>query len=104
MMKEWLTIATENAIIVIDALALVLVAIATVEAFIGGLRIMFGSPRPRAARRLAALRAMAGRGTHLPARRRHHRDVDHDELGGCRPDRRHRGDSHLSQLLPGTGS
>ena len=43
-MKEWLIFATENAIVIIDALALVLVAIATVEAFIGGLRIMLGSP------------------------------------------------------------
>jgi uncharacterized membrane protein len=43
-MKEWLIFATENAIIVIDALALVLVIIATIEAFFGGLRIMFGSP------------------------------------------------------------
>ena len=43
-MKEWLIFATENAIVVIDALALVLVVIATIEAFIGGLRIMLGSP------------------------------------------------------------
>jgi uncharacterized membrane protein len=43
-MKEWLTIATENAIVVIDGLALVLVVIATIEAFIGGLRAMLGSP------------------------------------------------------------
>ena len=43
-MKEWLVYATENAIIMIDALALVIVASVTVEAFIGGLRIMFGSP------------------------------------------------------------
>jgi uncharacterized membrane protein len=43
-MKEWLVYATENAIIMIDALALVIVAIATVEAFIGGLRAMLGSP------------------------------------------------------------
>jgi uncharacterized membrane protein len=43
-MKEWLTFATENAIIVIDGLALVIVVVATIEAFFGGLRIMFGGP------------------------------------------------------------
>ena len=43
-MKEWLIFATENAIVVIDALALVLVVIATIEAFFGGLRAMLGSP------------------------------------------------------------
>ena len=43
-MKEWLIFATENAIVVIDALALVLVVIATIEAFFGGLRVMLGSP------------------------------------------------------------
>jgi uncharacterized membrane protein len=43
-MKEWLVYATENAIVVIDALALVLVAVATLEAFFSGLRIMLGSP------------------------------------------------------------
>ena len=42
-MKEWLVYATENIIVVIDALVLVLVVVATIEAFFGGLRIMFGS-------------------------------------------------------------
>jgi hypothetical protein len=55
-MKEWLIFATENAIIIIDALALVLVAIATVEAFIGGLRTMFGSPSGRLERDLEVTR------------------------------------------------
>ena len=35
-MKEWLTIATENAVVLIDALALVVIAIGTVEAFVFG--------------------------------------------------------------------
>lgn len=35
-MKQWLTIATENAVVLIDALALVVIAIGTVEAFIFG--------------------------------------------------------------------
>ena len=43
-MKAWLIIATENAIVLIDALALVIVIMGTVEAFIAGLRTMFASP------------------------------------------------------------
>lgn len=39
-MKEWLTFATENAIVIIDALAFVLVVIGTIEAFVGGLMTM----------------------------------------------------------------
>ncbi|MBB5050415.1 putative membrane protein [Afipia massiliensis] len=43
-MKQWLIFATENAIVFIDALALVIVVVGTVEAFIGGLRAMLSSP------------------------------------------------------------
>ncbi len=43
-MKQWLIFATENAIVIIDALALVIVVVGTVEAFVGGLRAMLGSP------------------------------------------------------------
>ena len=43
-MKQWLIFATENAIVIIDALALVIVVVGTVEAFFGGLRAMLGSP------------------------------------------------------------
>lgn len=43
-MKEWLVYATESAVIIIDAIALVVVFIGTVEAFFGGLRAMFSSP------------------------------------------------------------
>lgn len=35
-MKQWLTIATENAVVLIDALALVVIAIGTMEAFVVG--------------------------------------------------------------------
>jgi uncharacterized membrane protein len=42
-MKQWLTYATESAIIFIDALALAVIVVGTVEAFIGGLRVMFAS-------------------------------------------------------------
>ena len=43
-MKEWLIFATENAIVLIDILALIIVLIGTVEAFFGGLRAMLSSP------------------------------------------------------------
>lgn len=43
-MKQWLIFATENAIVLIDALALVIIVVGTVEAFFGGLRAMLGSP------------------------------------------------------------
>ncbi len=46
-MKAWLIFATENAIVIIDALALVIIVVGTVEAFFGGLRTMFGSPSGR---------------------------------------------------------
>jgi uncharacterized membrane protein len=42
-MKEWLVIATEYAIVFIDALALLVVVVGTVKACIGGLRLMFSS-------------------------------------------------------------
>jgi uncharacterized membrane protein len=43
-MKQWLIFASENAIVIIDALALVIIVIGTVESFFGGLRAMLGSP------------------------------------------------------------
>ena len=44
LLKQWLIFATENAIVIIDALALVIIVVGTVEAFVGGLRAMLGSP------------------------------------------------------------
>ena len=43
-MKEWLIFATEKAVVLIDALALIIILIGTIEAFIGGVRAMFASP------------------------------------------------------------
>lgn len=43
-MKEWLVFATENAIVIIDALALVIIVVGSIEAFFGGVRAMLGSP------------------------------------------------------------
>jgi len=42
-MKEWLTFVTEYAIVVIDTLALVIIVVGTIEAFIAGLRLMLSS-------------------------------------------------------------
>lgn len=42
-MKQWLTFATENAAITIDALALIVIAVGTIEAFINGIRLMLSS-------------------------------------------------------------
>jgi uncharacterized membrane protein len=42
-LKEWLTVATEYAIVGIDALALVFIVLGTIETFIGGLRLMLSS-------------------------------------------------------------
>src|SRR5688572_3787717 len=44
MMKEWLVIITENAIVLIDILALIIVLVGTIEAFFGGMRAMLSSP------------------------------------------------------------
>ena len=43
-MREWLVFLTENAIVVIDIFALIIVLIGTVEAFFAGLRGMLSSP------------------------------------------------------------
>jgi uncharacterized membrane protein len=42
-MREWLTVATQYSILVIDAMALVLILLGTIEAFFGGIRVMFFS-------------------------------------------------------------
>jgi uncharacterized membrane protein len=51
-MEEWLHLVTKDAVVVIDAMALIIVAIGTVEAFFTGLRIGFpaqaGNPAFRA--------------------------------------------------------
>ena len=43
-MREWLVPITEGAATVIDAMALIVIAIGTVETFVRGLRLMLGSP------------------------------------------------------------
>jgi uncharacterized membrane protein len=43
-MREWLVLVTENATVVIDALALVIIVVGTIEAFAGGLRLLLSAP------------------------------------------------------------
>lgn len=43
-MKEWLTVASEHAIVVINMMALVVIVVGTIEAFFKGLVLMFSSP------------------------------------------------------------
>ena len=42
-MEEWLIIATESAVLVIDAMALVIIVVGTIEAFFTGIRVMMWS-------------------------------------------------------------
>jgi uncharacterized membrane protein len=42
-MREWLTIITEYAIVVIDAMAMLIIVVGTVEAFVDGMRAIFAS-------------------------------------------------------------
>jgi len=42
--REWLVYITENAILVIDALALVIIVFGTIEAFIASARLVFAPP------------------------------------------------------------
>lgn len=43
-MKEWLVVVTEYAVLIIDALALVIIVVGTAQAFVGGVRLMLSSP------------------------------------------------------------
>lgn len=42
-MREWLVALTEQTVLVIDFLALLVIAFSTIEAFIGGFRVVLGS-------------------------------------------------------------
>jgi uncharacterized membrane protein len=45
-MEDWLHLATKYVVIIIDAMALIIVAIGTAEAFFTGLRAAFPAPAP----------------------------------------------------------
>ena len=55
-MREWLIFATETAILVIDAMALVVIVFGTVEAFVSGLRLMITGTASDAEKREVWLR------------------------------------------------
>ena len=40
-MKEWLTFATEHAVVIIDVLALIIIFVGTVECFLRGMGLLF---------------------------------------------------------------
>jgi len=42
-MREWLVLVTEQAVVVIDALATIVILVGTAEAFIDGMRVLLGS-------------------------------------------------------------
>jgi uncharacterized membrane protein len=58
-MEEWLHLVTKDIVIVIDAMALIIIVIGTVEAFFTGLRVAF--PAPMAHRRFREVLVRYGR-------------------------------------------
>ena len=58
-MEEWLHLVTKDTVVIIDAMALIVVAIGTAEAFFTGLRVAF--PAPAANRRLREVWLRYGR-------------------------------------------
>jgi hypothetical protein len=58
-MEEWLHPITKDTVVIIDVMALIIVAIGTVEAFFTGLRVAF--PAPAANRRLREVWLRYGR-------------------------------------------
>ena len=98
-MKDWLILATNVAVAAIDWLALILIVVGAVEAFLQGLWTMFSSTDGHHERdiwlRLGRW-LVAGLTFQLAA------DVletASPPLGRSRPSRRHRGDPHLPQLF-----
>jgi uncharacterized membrane protein len=58
-MEEWLHLVTQEAVVVIDAMALIIIVIGTVEAFFTGLRVAF--PARTANRRFREVLVRYGR-------------------------------------------
>jgi uncharacterized membrane protein len=55
-MRDWLIFVTETAILVIDAMALIVIVFGTVEAFVSGLRLMISGTASGAEKREVWLR------------------------------------------------
>jgi hypothetical protein len=104
LMEEWLHLVTKDIVVIIDAMALIIVAIGTVEAFFTGLWAAFPAPAHRRFREiLVRYGALARCRPDFPARRRHHRDVDRAKLAGGRATRSYCGDMNLSELFSRAG-
>ena len=58
-MEEWLHLVTKDVVVVIDAMALIVIVIGTIEAFFTGLRVPF--PAPMAHRRFREVLVRYGR-------------------------------------------
>ncbi len=58
-MEEWLHLVTQDAVVVIDAMALIVIVIGTIEAFFAGLWVAF--PAPMARRRFREVLVRYGR-------------------------------------------
>jgi uncharacterized membrane protein len=54
--EEWLALATKHAVLAIDAMALVIIAVGSIEAFFSALRVMFASSATGLERREVWLR------------------------------------------------
>jgi len=54
-MREWLVLVTENAIVIIDTLALVVIVVGTVEACVRSLRLLVSPPSGQARREVGLL-------------------------------------------------
>ena len=65
-MEEWLHLVTKDAVVVIDAMALIVVVIGTAEAFFTGLRAAF--PATAAHRRFREVLVRTGTGSSLASR------------------------------------
>ena len=51
-MKEWLTAVTEVFVMLIDAMALIIIVVGTIEAFLSGIRLLSSSRDPRRSREI----------------------------------------------------
>ena|SRR5271165_2740074 len=84
-MKEWISFLTDNAVVAIDTMAVLI--------------IIAGTIGPGLTRWLPALRPLADGGSHVPARQRHHHLGPRAELGRHRAPRRDRVHPHVPQFL-----
>jgi hypothetical protein len=82
-MEGWLEVIARNLTLIVDAMALLIIAVGTIEAFFSG---GLGAAHPVGDERgttggLGALCALADRRSHLPAGGRHHSDLRRPQTG-----------------------